>query len=197
MNYRLKMNQVKEVLGMEIKFEAITLVDGTKIEVEKFEPGFVANIVAEDGSMSPAPEGKHILEDGRYIEVDANGIIMEISQPEEEELAPEEAVVEVAGSKKFEDAVIAEEMPIGMAEVIKEKVAEIVEEKMKMAFEAITEVADEVAKVKEEMAAFSAKFNKFSKAPAAGAPAKVVSAIAEKLSALDTKTEFLKGIMSK
>ena len=197
MNYRLKLNQVKEVLGMEVKFEAITLADGTKIEVEKFEPGFVANIVAADGSLSLAPAGEHTMEDGRIIEVDENGVIMEISTPEED-LMPEETVVEVAGSKKFEDVIEAEpKMDIAMADVIKEKVAEIIDEKMKMVFEAVTEVADEVSAIKEEMQAFKSKFNKFAKAPAAGAPAKIVTAISEKLSALDAKTEFLKGIMSK
>jgi hypothetical protein len=221
MTYRLKLNQVKEVLGMEIKFEAITLADGTKIEVEKFEPGFVANIVAEDGSLTPAPAGEHILEDGRYIEVDENGVIMEISTPEEDAIAEEETTVEVAGSKKFEDAPVeAPVMDVAMAEMIEakcaevaevkvaekaeelakkfaeEKVAEIIDEKMKMIFEVVDEVANEVATIKEEMGAFKAKFEKFAKAPASAGPNKVnMPNITTAFDAFENKVEILKNAM--
>jgi len=201
-NYRLKLNQVKEVLGMEIKLEAIVLQDGTKVEVEKLEPGFVANIVAEDGSMSPAPEGKHILEDGRYIEVDANGVIMEISAPEEE-ITEDETVVEVAGSKKFEDEVIeAPVMDVAMAELIEAKCEEVIkdkiEEAMKMVFETVTEVADEVSKIKEEMGAFKAKFEKFAKSPAAAGPNKVnLPKIEEAFDPIEAKLAVLRSAMNK
>lgn len=219
MNYRLKLNQVKEVLGMEIKMETVKLIDGiTIVEVEKLEPGFEAYIIAEDGSKTLAPAGEHTLEDGRYIEVDANGVIMEVSTPDEE---VEDDVVEVSGSKKFEDAVAEEEISVAMAEMIdakcaeiaeakvsekaeelakkfaEEKVAEIIEEKMKMIFEVVDEVANEVATIKEEMGAFKAKFEKFAKAPAAGAPNKITSDIEAKFSDVEARAEFLKGLMSK
>jgi ribosomal protein L14E/L6E/L27E len=214
MTYKLKLNQVKEVLGMEIKFEAIKLADGTIIEVEKFEPGFACNIVAEDGTLTLCPAGEHTLEDGRYIEVDENGIIMEISQPDTEEEI-EEGVVEVAGSKKFEDAE-APVMDVAMAELIEtkceekvaekaeelakkfaeEKVAEIIEEKMKMIFEVVDEVAMEVATIKEEMGAFKAKFEKFAKAPAAAGPNKVnMPNVTTAFDAFENKVAILKKAM--
>lgn len=227
MTYKLKLNQVKEVLGMEIKFEAITLADGTIIEVEKLEPGFEAYIVAEDGTKTLAPAGEHTLEDGRYIEVDNNGVIMEISTPEEE--ATEDEVVEVAGSKKFEDAP-AEDVSVAMEDAIKEKiaevaeekfaevieekvaekaeelakkfaeekVAEIIDEKMKMIFEVVDEVANEVATIKEDMSAFKAKFEKFAKAPAAAAPNKInMPAVVDAIDAFEAKAELLKSVMKK
>jgi transcriptional regulator of heat shock response len=219
MTYRLKLNQVKEVLGMEIKFETIKLVDGiTTIEVEKLEPGFEAYIVAEDGSKTLAPAGEHTLEDGRYIEVDENGVIMEVSTPEEE---VEDTTVEVAGSKKFEDAPIdAPVMDVAMAELIEtkcaevaeekvaekieelakkfaeEKVADIIEEKMKMIFEVVDEVANEVATIKEEMGAFKAKFEKFAKSPATAGPNKVnMPNVTTEFDSFENKVAILKNAM--
>ena len=219
MTYKLKLNQVKEVLGMEIKFEAISLADGTKIEVEKLEPGFEAYVVAEDGTKTLAVAGEHTLEDGRYIEVDENGVIMEISTPDEE-VAEGEEVVEVAGSKKFEDAVAEEEISVAMAEMIEtkcaevaeakvaekieemakkfaeEKVADIIEEKMKMIFEVVDEVANEVATIKEDMGAFKAKFEKFAKSPASAGPNKVnLPKVADMIDPIEAKLAILKNAM--
>lgn len=219
MTYKLKLNQVKEVLGMEIKFETIKLIDGiTTVEVEKLEPGFEAYIVAEDGSKTLAPAGEHTLEDGRYIEVDANGVIMEVSTPDEE-ITPEQTTVEISGSKKFEDAE-APVMDVAMAELIEakcaevaevkvaekieelakkfaeEKVAEIIEDKMKMIFEVVDEVASEVATIKEEMGAFKAKFEKFAKSPASAGPSKVnMPNVADAFDSFENKVAILKNAM--
>lgn len=211
MTYKLKLNQVKEVLGIEIKFETVKLIDGiTVVEVEKLEPGFEAYIVAEDGSKTLAPAGEHTLEDGRYIEVDENGIIMEVSTPDEE---VEDEVVEVSGSAAFEDAPVEEGVSVAMAEMIEEKVsekieemakkfadekvAEIIDEKMKMIFEVVDEVAKEVATIKEDMGAFKAKFEKFAKAPAAGAPNKVTAPSTEAFDSFEAKVAILKNAMKK
>ena len=45
-NYKLKLNQIREVLNMPIKFETAKLQDGTIVEVEKLEVGFPVMIVA-------------------------------------------------------------------------------------------------------------------------------------------------------
>ena len=84
--YKLKLNQVREILGMEVKLESAKLQDGvTTVEYEKLEPGMPLFVISEDGSTkSPAPEGTHVLEDGTSVEVDAQGIIKEISTEAEE-----------------------------------------------------------------------------------------------------------------
>lgn len=201
MTYRLKLNQVKQVLGMTIKFETAKLIDGvTVLEYEKLEPGFEVYIVAEDGSKTLAPAGEHMLEDGiTEIEVDENGIIMEVSM---EEAEAEEEVVEVSGSKKFEEE---EKISVAMEEAIKEmakklaeeKVAEVIDEKMKMVFEVVEEVAKEVATIKEEMTAFKSKFEKFAKSPAASAPNAAATPVAHKLDAFEQKLEVIKSVMNK
>ena len=84
MTYKLKLNQVRQVLGMEVKLEAVKLLDGTMLEVEKLEPGFPVFVIAEDGTMTPAPMGEHTLEDGTTIELDNAGMVVEVSAKEED-----------------------------------------------------------------------------------------------------------------
>ena len=199
MTYKLKLNQVREVLGLEIKFEILNLMDGTAIEVEKFEPGFPVYIVSEDGSKVLAPSGEHTLADGTVIELDENGLIMEISSKEEEAADAEEAVVEVSGSKKMEEMPKEEAgVSVAMEEAIIAKVEERVAEKMKAIFEAVEAVAKEVETVKEEMGAMKGKMEKFSKAPAANPIPKVTMPnVVDVVDAMDAKAEFLKSIAKK
>jgi hypothetical protein len=161
-NYKLKLNQIREVLGMPVKLERATLADGTIVEVEKLEIGFPVSIVAEDGSMTPAPEGEHTLENGMKIKVDANGVIAEIM--------PAAEAVAVAAEEEPVLEVQEMELPEGVAEIIsqvvEEKIGEKVEETMKMVMAAVEEIATEVASVKEEMGAMKEKMQKFAKTPA-------------------------------
>ena len=190
--YKLKLNQIREVLGMDIKLEMVKLVDGvTTIEYERLEPGFPVFVIAEDGeTKTPAPAGEHKLEDGTEIEVDEAGIIVEVSAPEVEESAEEatEDVIEVSG----EEVKTEEKVDVAMEDVAK-IVEEKVEEKFKMLFEVVDEVATEVASIKEEMGAMKTKMEKFSKAPAAGAAPKMTAAN-EKLDSFDAKLEFIKSL---
>ena len=195
--YKLKLNQVREILGMEVKLESAKLQDGvTVVEYEKLEVGMPVFIVSAEGDVkTPAPEGEHVLEDGTIIEVDAQGIIMEISSVESEiaeEEAPvaEEAIVEVAG----EEAVVEEKIDVAMEEAIVEKVQEKIAEQMKAIFEAVEEVAKEVSIVKEEMGAMKTKMEKFAKAPAATAAPKVTSINNDEFGGIDAKVEFMKSL---
>jgi len=197
MTYKLKLNQVREVLGMEIKLEEAKLVDGvTVIEYEKLEPGFPVFVIAEDGvTKSPAPAGEHTLEDGTVIELDENGLILEISSKEEEateEEAPvaEETVVEVAGAAEGEEPKVDVAMEGPIADAIEEKI----NEKMKMVFEVVEEVAKDVAAIKEEMGAIKTKMEKFAKAPAGVAAPRVTSIVDAKFEGVDAKIEFLKNL---
>jgi hypothetical protein len=193
-NYKLKLNQIREVLNMPIKFETATLKDGTIVEVEKLEVGFPVMIVAEDGSKTPAPEGYHTLENGNVIEVDANGIISEISAPEVETETEETATIPVAAAVETEVEVTKEtETPI------KDEIAAKIEEKMAMLFAAIEECATEISKVKEEMGAMKTKMEKFAKAPAAVKISKspevtgAIDTIEARVAALKTlRSEFVK-----
>ena len=90
-------NQIKTLLGMEVKLETMKLADGITIfEADAFEMDKEVFIVTEDEQKIPVPIGEYELEDGRILVVEVEGIILEIKDaPTEEEVAPETEAPEV------------------------------------------------------------------------------------------------------
>lgn len=90
-------NQIKTLLGMEVKLETMKLADGITIfEADAFEMDKEVFIVTEDEQKIPVPIGEYELEDGRILVVEVEGIILEIKDaPTEEEVAPEVETPEV------------------------------------------------------------------------------------------------------
>jgi hypothetical protein len=88
-------NQIKELLGMEVKLAAMKLSDGmTILEAEVFEAGAEVFIVAEDQKIA-LPVGEYELEDSRILVVIEEGIIAEIKDAVAEEEPMEEPEVEI------------------------------------------------------------------------------------------------------
>jgi hypothetical protein len=90
-------NQIKTLLGMEVKLETMKLMDGITIfEADTFETDKEVFIVTEDEQKIPVPIGEYELEDGRILVVEVEGIILEIKEvATEEEVAPEVEAPEV------------------------------------------------------------------------------------------------------
>jgi hypothetical protein len=81
-------NQIKELLGMEVKLATMKLSDGmTILEAEVFEAGSEVFIVAEDQKIA-LPVGEYELEDSKMLVVIEEGIIAEIKEMEAEEEMP-------------------------------------------------------------------------------------------------------------
>jgi hypothetical protein len=98
-------NQIKTLLGMEVKLETMKLMDGITIfEADAFEMDKEVFIVTEDEQKIPVPIGEYELEDGRILVVEVEGIILEIK-----EVATEEEVVEEA--PEVEEEVEAQATP--------------------------------------------------------------------------------------
>ena len=98
-------NQIKTLLGMEVKLETMKLMDGITIfEADAFETDKEVFIVTEDEQKIPVPIGEYELEDGRILVVEVEGIILEIK-----EVATEEEVVEEAPA--VEEEVEAQSTP--------------------------------------------------------------------------------------
>lgn len=129
------LNQIKQLLGMEVKLEQMKLSDGmTVIEADAFEPEMAVVIVTEDEQKIPLPVGEYELEDGRILVVAVEGIISEIKEAEAEvevEVeAPEaempeaevevEAQTEVSNPKKTVESIIKETFFSEMEELKKE-----------------------------------------------------------------------------
>jgi len=89
-------NQIKTLLGMEVKLAQMALENGTIIEAEVFEAGASVFIVNEEDRIA-LPVGEYKLEDGMILIVAEEGIIAEIKEAEApaEEVVEEEAKVEV------------------------------------------------------------------------------------------------------
>ncbi len=68
------LNQIKTLLGIEIKLEQMTLENGTVIEAESFEAGEAVFIVTEDGQV-PLPVGEYELPESRVLVVSEEGLI--------------------------------------------------------------------------------------------------------------------------
>ena len=98
-------NQIKTLLGMEVKLETIKLIDGITIfEADAFEMDKEVFIVTEDEQKIPVPVGEYELEDGRILVVVEEGIISELKEKaEEEEVVEEEAKSEEGYKEKEEE----------------------------------------------------------------------------------------------
>ena len=99
-------NQIKTLLGMEVKLETMKLADGvTIIEADAFEAEKEVFVVTEDEQKIPVPVGEYELEDGRIMVVEVEGIILEVKEMTEEKEKPaapkgeEEVEVEAEVSK--------------------------------------------------------------------------------------------------
>jgi hypothetical protein len=148
-------NQIKQLLGMEVKLEQMKLADGvTILEADAFEAGMEVFIVTEDEQKIPLPVGEYEMENGFMLVVEEEGIIASYMEaaPEEEEEAPMEqpeaevpveAEAEVKTPKRVIESVVkeshfsAEEFEALKAEIVAlksqlESKEEVVEEKVEL-----------------------------------------------------------------
>ena len=86
------LNQIKTLLNIKVKLEEMKLENGTLVESESFEKGKEIFIKTDDEKVA-MPVGEYILEDGRLLIVEEEGIIAdmrevsdEVPQKEDEEI---------------------------------------------------------------------------------------------------------------
>lgn len=107
------LNQVKTLLGMEVKLEQMKLENGTVLEAEKFEAGNEIFIVTDDERIA-LPIGEYELENGMVVVIEEEGLIKEVKSSESEEAPEVEVEVEAKEEGKEE-----------MAYATKEELAEV------------------------------------------------------------------------
>ena len=101
-------NQIKTLLGIEVKLEQMSLDNGTVLEAEVFEAGQSVFIVNGEDRIA-LPVGEYKLEDGMVLIVAEEGIIAEIKEME----APVEepaAEVEVEVEQEMSEAPVAKKV---------------------------------------------------------------------------------------
>jgi len=148
MNAESILDRIMVKLGINepvaVELEQVKTEDGQAIfEADAFEVGQAVFIVTEDGKI-PAPAGEFALEDGNIVEVDENGVIVEIAKKESE--VTEEEVI---------DEVVAEDMPM------KEEIKEEMGMKPKKTVKSKTEMEESYfsAQIKELEAKFEARLS--------------------------------------
>jgi hypothetical protein len=151
-------NQIKTLLGMEVKLEQMKLMDGvTVLEADMFEAGNEVFIVTEDEQKIPLPIGEYEFEDGRMLIVVEEGLISEIKEKvEEEEVEVEEPIEEEA--KKEQEMETAKSNPKKVVEsVIKESFFSEIEalkkenETLKAELSKLNEVKENEVELSEEV----------------------------------------------
>jgi hypothetical protein len=128
-------NEIKTLLGMEVKLAQMKLDNGTVLEADAFEMDNAVFIVNGEDRIA-VPVGEYKLEDGTILKVDVEGIIAAIEQPEEEMPANEEAVPSPAEEVAVE----------ANAEATPKKVVESITKEM--FFSEIEKLRNEIASLK-------------------------------------------------
>ena len=83
------LNEIKTLLNIEVKLEEQKLENGTVVSAEAFEKGKEIFIVTDDEKIA-MPVGEYILEDGRLVVVEEEGVIADVREVSDEVPAKEE-----------------------------------------------------------------------------------------------------------
>lgn len=137
------LNQIRTLLNIEVKLEEQKLENGTVVTAESFEKGSEIFIVTDDEKVA-LPVGEYILEDGRLLVVEAEGLIADV--------------------REVSDEVPAKEETEDLEETIETEVPEEVVQEVEAIIEAVVEViAPVIEEVKEEIEELKKKFGEIKK----------------------------------
>ena len=149
------LNKIKTFLGEEIQEETqlteevlelaqLKLENGTTLEADSFEEGKEVFILTEDEKVA-VPKGEYLMEDGRMLVVEEEGLIAEIKAAEEKEPTVEEEDRTDAEEEKEEMQYVRKEEFENAVEEIKGMIKELKEEK-KEKEEMAEQVKEELSK---------------------------------------------------
>lgn len=141
------LNEIKTLLNIEVKLMEMKLENGTIVSAEAFEKGNEIFIVTDDEKVA-MPVGEYILEDGRLVVVEAEGMIADIREVSDEVPAKEEAKEEdkKEETEDLEEETVETEVP---AEVATE-IEAIIEAVVEVIAPVIEEVKSEIEELKKE-----------------------------------------------
>ena len=135
------LNKIKTFLGEEIQEETqlteqvlelaqLKLENGTVLEADSFEAGKEIFILTEDEKVA-VPKGEYLMEDGRMLVVEEEGVIAEIKAAEEKEPTVEEEDRTDAEKEKEEMQYVSKEEFESAVEEIKGMIKELKDHKDK------------------------------------------------------------------
>ena len=120
------------------EYKEYVLKSGAKVKIDKLEVGGKVMLVDDAGNEMPAPAGEHELADGMTIVLDEASTIVEIKQPEVEEVPAENPVAEELKKKIAEMQSELDNLKSGKKKD-EEKMAEV-EAKFSKAISELTDV---------------------------------------------------------
>ena len=98
------LNQIKTLLNIEVKLMDMKLENGTIVSAESFEKDNEIFIVTDDEKVA-MPVGEYILEDGRLLVVEEEGMIADVREVSDEVPAKEEEETAEETTEDLEDEV--------------------------------------------------------------------------------------------
>ena len=165
------LNEIKTLLNIEVKLMEMKLENGTIVSAEAFEKGNEIFIVTDDEKVA-MPVGEYILEDGKLLVVEEEGMIADMREVSDEVPAKEEITEDLEEEKKEEEMEERkEEADVadwkGMEKRIQnleDAIADLKKDKVEAEEE--VEMTEEVNEVKEELSEVKPiKHNPEAKAP--------------------------------
>tara|TARA_B100000768_G_scaffold33866_1_gene32405 strand:- start:3109 stop:3762 length:654 start_codon:yes stop_codon:yes gene_type:complete len=141
------LNQIKTLLNIEVKLEDMKLENGTVVSAESFEKGKELFIVTDDEKVA-MPVGEYLLEDGRLIVVEEEGLIADVREVSDEVPAKEtEEGEEITSDLKEKEETYAEESDMmkdmmGRIQNLEDAIADLKDDK-KDRMEDVDEVKEE------------------------------------------------------
>jgi hypothetical protein len=101
------LKKIKTLLNIEVKLEEQKLENGTLVEAESFEKGKEIFILTDDEKVA-MPVGEYLLEDGRLVVIEEEGLIADVREvsdeaPEKEEVKDETEDLEEKEEEMVED----------------------------------------------------------------------------------------------
>lgn len=111
MNKKEILDEVKRLLfnkPVENKFLDAELVDGTKVRVDgELVADSSVFVIDAEGNETPAPDGEHLLSDGKTMVVTTDGKIVEVKEVEVEVEEVEEELVKEKVEMQVDESVVA------------------------------------------------------------------------------------------
>ena len=140
------LNEIKTLLNIEVKLEEMKLENGTVITTEALEKGNGVFIVTDDEKVA-MPVGEYILEDGRLLVVEEEGVIADVRDVSDGVPAKEEAGENKKDeTEDLEEETIETEVPTEVAS----EVEAIVEAVVEVIAPVIEEVKSDVEELKKQ-----------------------------------------------
>ena len=133
------LNDIKTLLNIEVNLEEMKLENGTVITTEALEKGNEVFIVTDDEKVA-MPVGEYILEDGKLLIVEEEGIIADVRDVSDDVPAKEE-------TEDLEETIETE-----VPEEVASEVEAIVEAVVEVIAPVIEEVKSEIEELKKQYA---------------------------------------------